>query len=70
MRGKGWSLDILVVSIPEPRTWALLVLGGGLFVWALHSRRKRLGAASPLVHARGADRFNSMNTASAIGLWQ
>ena len=27
----GWSLDNLVVSIPEPGTWALLVAGGLLF---------------------------------------
>jgi hypothetical protein len=35
----GWSLDNLVVSIPEPGTWALL-LTGGLFLGALKFRRR------------------------------
>ena len=39
----GWSLDNLVVSIPEPGTWALMVLGGALAgcrFWK-HQRRCR-----------------------------
>ena len=28
----GWSLDNLVVTIPEPSTWALLLLGGAMVI--------------------------------------
>jgi hypothetical protein len=38
----GWSLDNLVVSIPEPATGALLLVGGLVF-GALKSRANRLG---------------------------
>jgi hypothetical protein len=36
----GWSLDNLVVAIPEPSAWALLLLGG-VFVWALRFGLKK-----------------------------
>lgn len=36
-----WSLDNLVVSVPEPGTWALLLLGGGLAGLRLRSPRSR-----------------------------
>lgn len=36
-----WSLDNLVVSIPEPGTWALLVLGGVLVGCRFWKRRQR-----------------------------
>ena len=34
----GWSLDNLVVTIPEPSTWALLLLGGAMVVLRKHRR--------------------------------
>ena len=35
----GWSLDNLVVSVPEPSTWCLLLVGG-LLLGALKFRRR------------------------------
>ena len=38
----GWSLDNLVVSIPEPDAWALLMLGGGVTWLPLFARKQKL----------------------------
>lgn len=38
----GWSLDNLVLSVPEPSAGALLLLGGGILAW----RRGRVRLAS------------------------
>jgi len=35
----GWSLDNLVVAIPEPST-GLLLVAGGLIFWCCHGRRR------------------------------
>ena len=35
----GWSLDNLVVAVPEPSTFALLIAGGPV-LWALQRRRR------------------------------
>ena len=37
----GWSLDNLVVAVPEPGAWALLLLGGGLLGVCWGKRRDR-----------------------------
>lgn len=36
----GWSLDNLVVAVPEPSVWALISAGGLLF-WARRRRREK-----------------------------
>ncbi len=38
--GWGWSLDNLVVSVPEPGTWALALCGAALLRLG-HLRRRR-----------------------------
>jgi hypothetical protein len=45
----GWSLDNLVVAIPEPRTCALQLVGGLVF-WTLY--RFRLTSPRPACHGR------------------
>ena len=40
-----WSLDTLVVSVPEPSSVTLVILGGALFA-TRHSRRKQIGTNS------------------------
>ena len=43
----GWSLDNLVVSVPEPASWTVLLLGGGLLFRA-QPRRKGKARAIPI----------------------
>lgn len=37
------SVPILAGAVPEPSTWALLILGGGLFAWCKRKRNERRG---------------------------
>lgn len=37
------GVPILAGAVPEPSTWALLILGGGLFVWCRRKRNARKG---------------------------
>lgn len=48
-----WSLDNLVIYVPEPSPWALLVLGaGGLSFWSVRRGVNRKGAGRSLRSCR------------------
>lgn len=45
--GRSWSLDNLVIYVPEPSAWALFLSGGGTLLWVLRHRANRASFLPP-----------------------